>query len=299
MIEPKSQWAVEIDVTNACPRKCSNCTRLVAHAKEPFFMSAEQFRQAAEALVDFPTNPAPDLYMLRRKRPARTRAIGIMGGEPLIHPEFPKLVEILAEVIPNRDHRGVLTGIPLAGHKYEKLIRKSFRFVNENTHEQVVMHQPNLVAIKDIAPRAIEVLEGQETEHDWMWRHIDACWLQELWSSAITPKGFFFCEVAAALDMVMKGPGGLPVEPQCWTHDIDHYREQAERWCPMCSVCLPLPPRRDKDEVDDVSKSTLKALEVVGSPRIQRGQYSFSYNMLGIYDESKYIKHWQPEWYMR
>lgn len=297
MIPPQEQWCVEIDVTNACPRKCANCTRLVSHAKEPFFMSIEQFTEAAEALVEFPTNGAPDRYMQRRSRPSRQRAVGIMGGEPLIHPEFPKLCEILTSIIPNKGHRGVLTAIPLDGHKYESLIRKTFRFINENTHQTAVVHQPGLVAIQDVAPHAVEVQAGKTDAETWMWEWIDRCWLQELWSSAITPKGFFFCEIAAAMDMIMDGPGGLPVTEACWQHDIAEYRHQAELWCPRCGICLPLPGRKDADEHDDVSQTNLTALRRAGSPRILCGAYHLF--APDSYDAQEFIGAWQPEWYMR
>ena len=44
----------------------------------------------------------------------------------------------------------------------------------------------------------------------------DKCWIQNLWSASITPKGAFFCEVAAAMDMTLNGPGGWPIEPGWW-----------------------------------------------------------------------------------
>ena len=73
MIPPREQWAVQVDVTSACPRRCSNCTRpAVAHLSEPFFMPLQQFVQALEALRPFVDQG--------RARLGRQRVIGMIGG---------------------------------------------------------------------------------------------------------------------------------------------------------------------------------------------------------------------------
>ena len=41
---------------------------------------------------------------------------------------------------------------------------------------------------------------------------IDNCWIQSQWSASITPKGGFFCEVAASLDYLFEGPGGYEIK---------------------------------------------------------------------------------------
>jgi len=106
MINPAAQWAIQIDVTNRCRRTCSNCTRLLAHARERFCMSPWAFRQACAAVHTFPDHSTPD-------RNGRPKVIGMIGGEPLLHPEFPELCEIMAEEIPDRRHRGLWTSEPL------------------------------------------------------------------------------------------------------------------------------------------------------------------------------------------
>ena len=54
---------IQIEVTNACVRECSNCTRLVGHAAKPFFMTIDAFKSAVDSLVDYP------------------RMVGMMGRE--------------------------------------------------------------------------------------------------------------------------------------------------------------------------------------------------------------------------
>ena len=59
MIRVSQQWALMIDVTNACHLHCSNCTRLLDHASRRYFMSPECFRAALTAIKDFPADSEP------------------------------------------------------------------------------------------------------------------------------------------------------------------------------------------------------------------------------------------------
>lgn len=257
MIPPKQHWCIQIDVTNQCPRKCSNCTRSLAHVTEPFNMTVDTFRAAVEALADFPTKSESN------SQNNGVKVVGIIGGEPACHPEFWHLERILYEAIPDRQHRGLWTSDKFIGE--DTYIRRAFGYVNYNPHSPPSKHHPILVAIKDIVPN-----------HKDMWQLIDKCPYQTTWSSSITPKGFFFCEVAAALDMVFQGPGGLPIEPGCWKRPLDDFRSQIERWCPRCGGSIPFNKGRhrlDNEERDDVSMSNLVALKALHSPRIKHGNY--------------------------
>jgi hypothetical protein len=286
VIPPREQWCIQIDVTNACPRRCANCTRLLAHARARWDMTPDDFARAVDALADFPAESTPD-------RQGRRKVVGMIGGEPLGHPEFPRLCEIMVRALPEMRHRGLWTGVRYEKHRHraavERLIgsgRSRAGYLNQNLHDRECFHQPVLVAVRDVVD-----------DEAAMWRLIDACPLQREWSSAITPKGFFFCEVAAAMDLVFDGPGGLPVNPACWRHDLAEYRSQIERWCPRCGVCLPLEGRRDRDGVDDVSPGNLDALRRLGSPRILAGQYA-------LFDPDRYHPDarrpdWAPLRYLR
>lgn len=299
MIPPSRQWAAQIDVLNVCFLACANCTRLLDHAtrETKYIMSPDCFRQVIRAIKGFVYESEPCPKGSRNE--GRRKVIGLIGGEPLMHPQFPELVDIFIEEVPEVFHRGLWTSKdwktgahpkwgPYLPH-VERLIGKNpthdasgpshkhaCGFLNWNMHLESmhVRHQPMLVASRDVVP-----------DEKKRWELIEDCWVQREWSSTCTPKGFFFCEVAGHLDMVLKGPGGFPLEPGVWKGDLyferdengvprpkGKFAEQVERACPNCGGCLPLPSRRDSEDRDDVSASNLERLSAIGSPRVKRGE---------------------------
>lgn len=289
MINPSQAWCIQIAVTNACPKACSNCTRLLAHAEEKWFMPLEQFEQAVIAIADFPTQADPESL----GRTHLGRCVGLFGGEPRVHPEFDRLCEIMREHLPY-EGRGLWTGVPLG--KKEAMIRSTFRYLNYNLHkaDNPSYHQSALVAIEDVVD-----------DKEEMWRLIDQCWIQQMWSPAITPRGMYFCEVASSLAEVMDGPEGLPIEPGCWRRPLSDFQYQIEWCCPKCSFALydrdkeemavpGLKHRLDSEEIDDISQSNLERLRACGSPRVERMEYQLYQIDLG--GETETSKPWR---YMR
>jgi hypothetical protein len=268
MRSPADMEIIQIDITNACPHICSNCTRFCGHHPKPYFMAEDTFRQAVESLKAFPGT------------------VGVMGGEPTLHPEFEALMEIYREgLVPGRQLtegrepiadfnaysqsllKGIEHGVPglwtSLGPGYFKnfeIIQELFSFQAINDHTNAGLHQALMVARKDLGI----------PDEEW-YPQRDKCWIQNLWSASITPKGAFFCEVAGALDMLFDGPGGWPVEPGWWKRTPDEFGDQL-KWCEMCSACLNVPRTEANRKLDTVSKSVYRQLEDMGSLKVKRGQ---------------------------
>ncbi len=256
---------IQIDITNACVNSCSNCTRLIGHHKKPFFMDFETFTAAVDSMEGFPG------------------MVGMIGGEPLLHPDFERMARYLQERVEGKNRRGLWSTVPEAlGRKYGGLIKDVFGNFFFNDHSvSAILHQPVLVAAAEAVP-----------DRARMWELIDACWVQNTWSASITPKGAFFCEVAAAMDMLFDGPGGWPVEPGWWRRTPEDFGPQRDRWCPRCGCAVPLKRRSSAQEVDDVSPGNLEVLAAIGSPKVARGQVE-------VYDQGL-VPDWNPHanWYM-
>ena len=245
---------IQIEITSACIYSCSNCSRFCGHQK-PFFMTFEQFRQAADSMEYFPG------------------MVGIMGGEPLLHPQFPEFCEYARSKFP-REQLGLWTTFPKGYESYREIIHQTFGNIFLNDHSRPdIYHSPPLVAIEEVMP-----------DPKKMFLLIDHCWLQNYWSASINPRGAFFCEVAASMSILFDTDRSWPVESDWFTRTPKDYTSQIEEYCPKCGCCVEyefdgkkygLPRRSSMDGRDDISLGNLKRLEG-RSRKIQKGQYVVS-----------------------
>lgn len=281
MRSPKDMQIILIDITNACNQRCSNCTRFCGNHKKPFFMDFETFQRAVDSMAGF------------------EGVTGLIGGEPTLHPQFERFTRYIREKLGTRrttDHmvdpqknfiKGVrqqefqsrvlrqrengshvfnmygpclFSNLGKSYLRYYELIQDSYDVQFLNDHMDPSMHQPGLVARKDLGI------------NDEQWFPIrDNCWLQSAWSATITPKGAFFCEIAAALDMLFHGPGGWPIEPGWWRRTPEEFGEQLN-WCEYCGFALKTFMRKSTDQVDDVSPTLYRMLQEVESPGLRNGR---------------------------
>lgn len=261
---------IQIEVTNSCNHRCANCTRLIGHHKKPFFMDLDTIRVGLESLEEFKGH------------------IGLMGGEPTLHPQFGEICKMYQEMIPEKGRREFWT----SGYKwdeYEDIIRETFEteYIAYNDHTQDEgYHQPLLIASDEIID-----------DKDLMWKLIDNCWVQNRWSASITPKGCFFCEVAAALDILFDGPGGWPIEKGWWNKTPDQFQDQVKRYCSMCSAAIPLDIPSHHENYDFISKGNAEKLEKIDSPKFLAGHYKI-YDKKYTYEDYKAnFKAWAPGQY--
>lgn len=279
MKSPRHMRIIEIDITNACDKRCSNCTRLCGHQKKPFFMDFETFKRAVDSL---------DGYQGIRS---------IMGGEPTLHPEFERFVEYLGSKFPKREnpyvypqkdfirqvHRveldnfemindgveridvvgpGMFSNMGASYKKHYEIISDVMPFQGLNDHLNPVYHQTALITRKELGI----------PDDEWV-KIRDNCWLQNEWSAGITPKGCFFCEVAGVLDMLLDGPGGWPIEPGWWKRTPEEFGDQLH-WCELCGFALDTFTRDSSEEVDDMSPEWYERLKALKSPKLNSGRYN-------------------------
>ena len=260
---------IQIEVTNVCNLSCSNCTRFVGHHKKPFFMDLETVAKAIDSLEGYP------------------HEIGIMGGEPTMHPQFKEICLLVQKMIPNRRQRALWTN-GLRWKEYEEIIKETFDadkiIYNDHKDENVGEHQSLLLAATDIVD-----------DKELMWRLIGNCWVQWRWAASITPKGGFFCEVAAAQDYLFDGPGGYPLEKGWWNKNPNEFMDQVKRYCPNCSAAIPMSGVDAHASHEMVSKSIAERLKQSESPKFLNGNYKLVDIKLTEADIEKTVKDgWTP-----
>lgn len=290
MRSPKDMEVIQIEITNACAHNCSNCTRFCGLHKEPFFMDFETFKKAVDSLKDF------------------KGAIGIMGGEPTLHPEFEKFMEYFKSQIPEvrpaayidfptpsyREYvqglkyrrgrkRGLWSSMGPQYYKHFELIQDVFAYQVLNDHSHPNEHQGILI------PRE----ELNIPDDEWI-KQRDKCWIQNLWSASITPKGAFFCEIAAAMDMLFDGPGGWDINSNWWERKPEYFKDQLH-WCEKCSVALNVPSILATEETDLISKGMEEKLLEIGGKKMKTKHYK-------VFDAKEYNKNkrhrYKPTWYL-
>ena len=267
MKSPADMKIIQIDITNACTKKCSNCTRFCGNHRKPFMMDFDTFKRAVDSMEGFPG------------------IVGIMGGEPTLHPQFDEFVRYFASkfgkhgVLENArrpvsnfnahivgnvfdidcsNQRGLWSILGKRYYEHYELIQETFGYQVVNDHASPSEHAALLITRKELGI----------PDDEWV-KMRDACWIQNRWSASIHPKGAFFCEVAAALDATFDGPGGWPIEPGWWKRKPEDFKEQLQ-WCEMCSACLKVPTRNANDEIDDVSPVIYEKLVQIRSPKIRQ-----------------------------
>ena len=236
MIPLAHHKCIQIIVTHRCPFNCCHCSQLVPHQPKPFVMSLDEVEAALKSLVDYPGH------------------VGIFGGEPLCHPDFAEICCLMKKYVPVKARRELWT-MGFLWDKYKNIIEDTFykELIAYNEHEeaQPCWHQPNQIAID-------EVIKDRSVT----WDIIENCWVQLRWSSAITPMGAYFCEMAAARAMMLGGPKGLPVEPGWWKRPLRDFTKLQREMCWQCSACLPMPMKaNDKQEWDDVSPKNFERMK--------------------------------------
>lgn len=266
---------IQIDITNKCGLKCSNCTRLIAHQPRREDMSLESFERAVKSMEGW---QAPN------------RVIGVIGGEPTLHADFEAISWRFAELwggpttgygrepiadvnafatqrlFDRSTGRGLWTSLGEGFHRHYETIMEVYGHWNTNTHETAGRHQALLVTREDyIAQTGI-------SQEQWL-SNRDNCWVQRMWSATINDRGAYFCEVAGSIDrLLFEGRHAWPVEQGWWQRQPEDFKDQLEL-CNYCGLAQPGPSQLDSLERDIISKQHHSLLAQAGSPAIRKGQF--------------------------
>ena len=207
----------------------------------------------------------------------------------LIYPQREFMKAILAKELDNAiafdsglGNRYTIAGPGLwssAGPGYKRhyeIIQDVFLYQAYNDHVNEMYHQPVFITREEL---------GIDDEQ---WDKIrDSCWIQNEWSASITPKGAFFCEIAASLDMLFDGPGGWPIESGWWQREVKDFGDQLH-WCEFCGIACDTFTRNANEEIDDVSPIIYEKLKTLDSPKLKAGKVNvLKFENSAISEESK------------
>lgn len=263
-------WCCQIDITNICPRDCLYCSRYNKHIRsdQRFFMDLDFFEKALWSLKEWPA------------------IIGIIGGEPILHPKFEEICLMLQKKFP-KEKLGLWTSGGPKYEQYQNIIKQTFNFTAYNEHNEhqknTCKHQPITIAIKDIVK-----------DKEYMKQLIDNCWVQKTWCPTISPKGAFFCEVAYAIDSILDGPGGYPVEPGWWKRKPKDFQDQIDRYCKYCGMAIPISREFIRTKIEKFSPANLELFKKHKLLRLSEQDTEIFDKILTIEEIENNKKTWDP-----
>lgn len=255
-------WCCQIDVTSYCPHNCLYCSRYTRHLRpdQRKHMDLELFEVALDSLSNWPNT------------------IGVIGGEPLLHPQFRTFNKIIRKFIttqnivlkPGAFKFGLWTsGIKsLPDPRLDQDIKDTYGFINYNPHDpdqlKKCRHQPLTIAINEVIK-----------DEDLMWQLIDNCWVQRIWCPTITRKGAYFCEVGAAQDILLNdGINAWPITKSWWkrTPEDEEFIAQKRALCPNCGMPVPMKREKLEEKVEKFSPLLLEQFNQAGLRHIAENE---------------------------
>lgn len=263
---------IQVHVCTACDKACCNCTQGSGFRGPPRFISLHSFLACVDSLHGW------------------WGVVGVFGGNPALHPDFPELCRVLEKRVPYRQ-RGLWCNRAM-GHG--KLMREVFNpaVSNVNVHldsdaadefrrdwpevrivgeHRDSRHSPVWVSLRDVV-----------SDEEARWRLIERCDINQHWSAMCgefrgEPKGWF-CEVAGAQSILHQDNPSYPdtglsvlsvqeytrgmgerVYLRWWELPMHGYREQVRKHCHECGVPLrglgELATRGDRDQLSEHYKA--------------------------------------------
>lgn len=278
---------MQIHVTRACDKSCFGCTQGSNLAGKPVMIPVDEYAKALDSIQGY------------------FGVVGMFGGNPVMHPQFETLCEILRSKFP-KEQCGLWCNNPrgkggVMGATFNPAVSNLNVHEDRAAHAEFVRdwpecrsvlkgldtdsrHSPPFVAMKDVIP-------DEETR----WKLIADCDINKYWSAMlchVPTRGLraFFCEIAGAQAMLHgDDPGwpdlGLPAEPGWWRKPMADFAAQVDFYCHRCGIPLrrygQLANGGEREEVSETHRDIYKpkkpdrrvaliTLENVGDRKLKR-----------------------------
>jgi hypothetical protein len=202
----RSRNLIEIDITYLCNLHCLNCNRSVTQAKEGLHMAVAMVEQFVRDSL---------------ARSIAWKRIRVLGGEPTLHPEFDRVIEVLrgyTKVHPNCILEVVTNG---HGNHVQAALERLPDDVWVDNSRKTGPIQPTFGPF-NMAPCDDPRYRGAD--------YTNACAVARDCGMGLTPQGYYPCAVAGGIDRILGGHHGSKELPA----DDDDLLAAAAALCRLC-----------------------------------------------------------------
>ncbi|MCY3414706.1 MAG: radical SAM protein [Candidatus Heimdallarchaeota archaeon] len=198
---------LEIDITYQCNLKCYNCDRSCRQAPTTEHVSVGQII---------------DLLDETKSINKKWKRIRILGGEPTLHPDFEKIIEILIDYKIKYDSE---VELELVSNGYGDYVKRKLNSVPEvikinNTNKTGLFQQKfepfNLAPVDERKYILTDFTNG--------------CWITAYCGIGFGKNGFYPCGVGASIDRILGKNLGFQSIPQ----DRKELQSQMKELCKLC-----------------------------------------------------------------
>ncbi|NUM32966.1 MAG: radical SAM protein [Candidatus Brocadiae bacterium] len=201
----RSRDFIEIDITYDCNLKCLNCNRSCRQAPSQLYMKASQI----ELFIKESQN--------KRKQWKRIR---ILGGEPTMHPDLLKIIEMLRSSFQSDGTVIELATNGLSAKTKEMISSLPSDILIDNSEKTGIVNEH--FGAFNVAP--LDLAHFQCTSFS------NGCQIAQLCGMGLTPFGYYCCAIAGGIDRVV----GYNIGHQELPDDDDPMQDHFEKFCPLC-----------------------------------------------------------------
>ena len=228
-----SEKIINLHLTSNCKRKCPNCHSCSHQLPSDDYLSLEDIQRFME---------------LSRKFGNEWKIIALMGGEPVLHPQFSSVLEIVKRGVYGRTQVVLYSGGHTEALKAIREVKPDWVHLrNTKNRGDEIKHSTH--RLFTVAPIDTEQYKDADFEK--------GCWVPPMCGTSYWDGQIFPCNQSIAINRVFGLCGGVKTFEEIF--DMKIFKSLLREYCKYCGMFMVNPIEFTKEE--RISPTWQKALE--------------------------------------